>query len=176
MEASFTEPSSPARSPVPDRGGRDASLPGRGHRRTRTCTGPRRRDVILRFAVTVPPRPVTSAFAAKTRGSIRGDSFCLFAGLDAPASSEEMFADQWAALTHAGFSASLCSDEVLAGTKQLRNVPPGSQAVYRGWMVKADEYAALVQVIEQCGATAFTTQTNIWPHIICRIGIRCSRT
>ena len=68
-----------------------------------------------------------------------------------------MFADQWAALTHAGFSASLCSDEVLAGTKQLRNVPPGSQAVYRGWMVKADEYAALVQAIEQCGATAFTS-------------------
>jgi len=75
----------------------------------------------------------------------------------AAASPEEIFADEWAALTQAGFSASLCSDEVLVGTKQLRNVRPGSQVVYRGWMVKADEYARLVQAIEQCGASAFTT-------------------
>jgi hypothetical protein len=67
-----------------------------------------------------------------------------------------MFADQWSALTRAGFSASLCSDAVLAGTKPLRNVPPGSLVVYRGWMVKGQEYAALVSAIEQCGARALT--------------------
>jgi hypothetical protein len=66
-----------------------------------------------------------------------------------------MFADQWAALTQVGFSASLCSDAVLAGTKPLRNVPPGCQVVYRGWMVKGEEYAALVRAIECCGAKAF---------------------
>ena len=74
-----------------------------------------------------------------------------------PACPEEMFADQWSALTRVGFSASLCSDAVLAGTKPLRNVPPGSVVVYRGWMVKGEEYAALVRAIEQCGARAFTS-------------------
>jgi len=78
-----------------------------------------------------------------------------------------MFADQCSALTQAGFSASLCSDAVLAGTKPLRNVPPGSTVVYRGWMVKAEEYAALVKAIEQCGAKAFTTpQEYLAPHYL----------
>ena len=72
-----------------------------------------------------------------------------------PACPEEMFADQWAALTKVGFSASLCSDAVLAGTKPLRNIPPGRQVVYRGWMVKREEYIALARAIEQCGAAAF---------------------
>lgn len=67
-----------------------------------------------------------------------------------------MFADQWAALTDARFSASLCSDTVLTGTEPLRDVPPGSLVVYRGWMVKGEEYAALVRAIEQGGARAFT--------------------
>jgi hypothetical protein len=74
-----------------------------------------------------------------------------------PRRPEELFADQWAALTQAGFTASLCSDAVLAGTKPLRNIPPGSLVVYRGWMVKGGEYVALAQAIEQCGATAFTS-------------------
>jgi hypothetical protein len=68
-----------------------------------------------------------------------------------------MFADQWAALMEAGFSASLCSDAVLDGTKPLRNVPLGSQVVYRGWMLKGEEYAALARAIEKAGATAFTS-------------------
>jgi hypothetical protein len=68
-----------------------------------------------------------------------------------------MFADQWSALTQAGFTASLCSDAVLAGTKPLRHVPPGAQVVYRGWMVKGEEYAALARAIEQCGAKTLTS-------------------
>jgi hypothetical protein len=68
-----------------------------------------------------------------------------------------MFADQWSALTQAGFSASLCSDAVLAGTKPLRNVPPGCEVVYRGWMVKGEEYAALTRATEHCGAKPFTS-------------------
>jgi hypothetical protein len=71
-----------------------------------------------------------------------------------------MFADQWAALTQAGFSASLCSDAVLAGTKPLRNVPPGSQVVYRGWMINGKEYSTLVRTIEQCDATAFISPSE----------------
>jgi hypothetical protein len=75
----------------------------------------------------------------------------------APGCPEEMFADQWAALTEVGFSASLCSDAMLAGRKPLRNVPFGSQVVFRGWMLKGEEYAALVRAIEQAGATVFTS-------------------
>jgi ATP-grasp domain-containing protein len=74
-----------------------------------------------------------------------------------PARPEGMFADQWAALTRVGFTASLCSDAVLAGTKSLRSIPPGSVVVYRGWMVKGGEYAALARAIEQCGGQVFTS-------------------
>jgi hypothetical protein len=75
----------------------------------------------------------------------------------APGCPEEMFADQWTALTEAGFSASLCWDATLTGTKPLRNVPVGSQVVYRGWMLKTEEYAALARAIEQAGATRLTS-------------------
>ncbi len=57
----------------------------------------------------------------------------------------------------AGFTASLCSDAVLVGTEPLRHVPPGAQVVYRGWMVKPEEYAALAKAIEQCRAKTFTS-------------------
>jgi hypothetical protein len=74
-----------------------------------------------------------------------------------PSRPEETFADQWSALTGVGFSASLCSDAVFAGTKPLRNIPPGSVVVYRGWMVSGEEYSALARAIEQHGAKAFTS-------------------
>jgi hypothetical protein len=74
-----------------------------------------------------------------------------------PSRPEEMFADQWSALTQIGFTASVCSDSVLAGVKPLQGVPSGSQVVYRGWMVKAEQYAALVNAIEQCGAKTLTS-------------------
>jgi hypothetical protein len=74
-----------------------------------------------------------------------------------PASPEEMFADQWTALTDVGFSASLGSDAVFTGMKPLRNIPSACEVVYRGWMVKGNEYTALVAAIEQCGAKAFTS-------------------
>ena len=72
-----------------------------------------------------------------------------------PGYPDEMFADQWAALTEAGFTASLCSDAVLTGAKSLRNVPPGAEVVYRGWMLRGEEYGALVRAIEQAGGGAF---------------------
>ena len=69
---------------------------------------------------------------------------------------DEMFADQQAALTAAGFTTSMCSDLVLAGVKPLRSVPVGSKVIYRGWMATTEEYAALVRAIEQCDAAPFT--------------------
>ena len=73
-----------------------------------------------------------------------------------PRRPDEMFADQWAALTAAGFTASVCSDAAVAGTKPLRDIPTGSRVVYRGWMLKGGEYESLVRAIEGCGATALT--------------------
>ena len=74
-----------------------------------------------------------------------------------PRRPDEMFADQWAALTAAGFSASACSDAVIAGGRPLRDIPAGAHVVYRGWMLKGAEYESLVRAIEECGATAFTS-------------------
>jgi ATP-grasp domain, R2K clade family 3 len=81
----------------------------------------------------------------------------LFPNGSTPDAPDEMFADQHAALTAAGFTASICPDSVLAGVKPLRGVPPGSTVVYRGWMATAVEYAALVRAIEQAGAVPLTS-------------------
>ena len=69
---------------------------------------------------------------------------------------DEMFADQHAAVTAAGFTASLCPDSVLAGAKPLQSVPPGSTVIYRGWMATAEEYISLVRAIERCKAHPLT--------------------
>lgn len=81
----------------------------------------------------------------------------LFPTGSTPGQPDEMFADQHAALTAAGHTASLCPDSVLAGVKPLRGVSPGCTVVYRGWMATADEYAALVRAIEQAGAVPLTS-------------------
>jgi hypothetical protein len=80
----------------------------------------------------------------------------LFPNGSTPDAPDEMFADQHAALTAAGFTASICTDSVLAGVKPLRDVPPGTTVVYRGWMTTAEEYAALVRAIERCEAGPLT--------------------
>lgn len=80
----------------------------------------------------------------------------LFPKGSTPDNPDEMFADQHAAVTGAGFTTSVCSDSVLAGVKPLRGVRRGSTVVYRGWMATADEYGALVRAIEQCDAKPLT--------------------
>ncbi len=80
----------------------------------------------------------------------------LFPIGSSPTDPDEMFADQHTAVTAAGFTASLCPDSVLIGAKPLRGVPPGSPVVYRGWMVTAEEYTALVRAIELCDAVPLT--------------------
>src|SRR4051812_48211522 len=69
---------------------------------------------------------------------------------------EEIFADQLAALSHAGFSTSLCPDSVIQDGRPLRNVPPGATVVYRGWMLNASEYHRLTKAIESAAAEPFT--------------------
>jgi hypothetical protein len=74
-----------------------------------------------------------------------------------PRAPDDMFADQMRALEAAGFSTSLCSDEVIEGARGLAGIPPGSSVVYRGWMLNAEEYGRLAAAIESSGATPFTS-------------------
>jgi len=83
--------------------------------------------------------------------------FLFSADASEPNRPEELFADQWSALVRAGFTTSVCPDAVLAGAKLLHGVHPGSRVVYRGWMVKGEEYVALARAVERCGARMFTT-------------------
>jgi hypothetical protein len=71
-----------------------------------------------------------------------------------------MFGDQYAAITAAGFTTSICPDCVLVGASMLRGVPPGSTVVYRDWMATAEEYAALVRAIARCEAAPLTLQED----------------
>lgn len=84
----------------------------------------------------------------------------LFPQGSRPGLPDELFADQFTALTGSGFTASLCPDAVLAGIKPLQDVPAGSTVVYRGWMVTANEYAALVRAIERCEAVPLISQAE----------------
>jgi hypothetical protein len=84
----------------------------------------------------------------------------LFPEGSRPNSPDEMFADQRAALAAAGFSSSYVSGAVFAGAKPLTNLPSGVTVAYRGWMVKSGEYQFLVEAIDSCGATAFTSRAE----------------
>lgn len=70
---------------------------------------------------------------------------------------EEMFADQFAIVQEAGFTASLCPDSVIQDRKPLRSIPPGATVVYRGWMLNATEYERLFQAIGVASATPLTS-------------------
>ena len=78
---------------------------------------------------------------------------------------DEMFSGQAVALASRGFTTSVFSDSVLTGSKALKDIPAGSKVVYRGWMLNRERYTALVNAIEQAGATAFTgTQDYLSTH------------
>lgn len=57
----------------------------------------------------------------------------------------------------AGYSASVVPDEVADEGAPLSGVPPGSQVVYRGWMLRPDSYTRLVAAIDGADAIPFTT-------------------
>lgn len=70
---------------------------------------------------------------------------------------EEIYADQHKAVQKAGYSASLCPDSVIQDNKPLRNVPPGTTVVYRGWMLNTKEYVRLTHAIDDAAAVPFTS-------------------
>lgn len=73
-----------------------------------------------------------------------------------PKHPDRMFADQFHALVDAGFSASLFDSTALSDARFRVTVPAHSTVIYRGWMLKKNEYEMLVKAIETCSATALT--------------------
>ena len=80
----------------------------------------------------------------------------LFPEGSTPGEPDGLFADQSAALTAAGFTASVGTDRALAGAEPLRGIPAGRTVVYRGWMLTADGYAGLVRSVERAGGLPLT--------------------
>jgi hypothetical protein len=74
-----------------------------------------------------------------------------------PKEADSIFAEQRRCLADAGHATSLFADGVLHEGRPLRGIPEGSTVVYRGWMLSATEYDALVTAIEAAGATAITS-------------------
>src|SRR4051794_39399037 len=92
-----------------------------------------------------------------------------------PRLADELFSGQMAALAEAGFSTSLVPDSVLAEGRPLRGVPPGATVVYRGWMLRPEEYGRLAAAIEAAGGVPFITPAEYvtahylpnWYPLIC---------
>jgi hypothetical protein len=77
-----------------------------------------------------------------------------------PRSPDDFFCEQLAALKEVGFSTSLFPEEVFLEERRLKGIPPGSQVVYRGWMLTANEYGRLVQAIETAGGIPYISQAE----------------
>lgn len=70
---------------------------------------------------------------------------------------DEMFAEQAAGLTDAGFTTSPCSDAMIAGERPMRPIPSASEVVYRGWMLNGDDYQRLHNAIVAANGRPITT-------------------
>ncbi len=74
---------------------------------------------------------------------------------------DEVYADEFAAIKALGYSASVFSlEEFQAGT--FKSVPPlpATTIIYRGWMLSADEYEALVGAIIHASGQPFTDMST----------------
>jgi hypothetical protein len=80
---------------------------------------------------------------------------------------DEQFAAEVDAVRAAGFEVSLFSMESFQGG-EFRPVPPLSSAtdvLYRGWMLSASEYEALISALSMAGAEPIvSTQTYLASH------------
>lgn len=74
---------------------------------------------------------------------------------------DEVYADEFAAIKSSGSGVSVFSlEEFQAGTFSPFPALPASIIIYRGWMLSADEYQALVAESIQCGAQPLTDPTK----------------
>lgn len=81
--------------------------------------------------------------------------------------SDPHFADEGAAAHGVGVDVALVDHDALQGATNpgvactsVRHVPPGSDVVYRGWMITADRYAMLAQALTERGARLRTSPTQ----------------
>lgn len=74
-----------------------------------------------------------------------------------PRSTDELFLPQREALRSAGYSTSLCPDDVISHSRSLRGVPAGASVVYRGWMLKPMQYERLTEAVRQASAEPLTS-------------------
>jgi hypothetical protein len=71
---------------------------------------------------------------------------------------DEVYAAEFAAVRAAGFGASVFSlEEFQAGTFTASPPLPAATILYRGWMLSASDYEALVAAIARAGARPFTS-------------------
>jgi hypothetical protein len=74
-----------------------------------------------------------------------------------PRHIDEMFIDQSEALKAGGFTCSIVSDDVLEGSRSLRDLAADVTVVYRGWMVDAAQYANLEAAVMTAGGNLLTS-------------------
>lgn len=74
----------------------------------------------------------------------------------APRQVDAVFLPQAELLRQRGYEISLVSDDVFRNGDTLRGVAAGSIVVYRGWMVKVDEYQRFADAVRRAGATLLT--------------------
>ena len=82
-----------------------------------------------------------------------------------PRQVDAVFLPQAELLRQRGYDISLVSDDVFRDGDNMRGVTAGSTVVYRGWMVKVDEYQRLADAVRTAGGTLLTdTQSYALTH------------
>lgn len=76
-----------------------------------------------------------------------------------PKAVDELLREQAVSLASSGFETAIVSLESLSTTtpKLSPNITPGSNVIYRGWMLSSFDYELLLKVINNLGANAFTS-------------------
>jgi hypothetical protein len=69
---------------------------------------------------------------------------------------DELFRPQAENLQRRGYQVSLVPDSAFRDGSTLRQVPAGAIVVYRGWMIRPDEYTRFETATRNAGATLFT--------------------
>lgn len=83
-----------------------------------------------------------------------------------PRRADPHFAEEYAAARELGLATALIDHDLAAGgdpTAAVSKVPPTQDAIYRGWMLRSDEYAALTVALNARGTTLRTGSDQYRP-------------
>lgn len=73
---------------------------------------------------------------------------------------EEVFREQGELLRQRGYPISLLAEDVILKGNSLRGILPGATIIYRGWMLKLDEYEKLDAAVTAAGAKLLTSPSQ----------------